>query len=85
MTVTATPTEAKPPKCTRRHCDEGECHDAEWCDAADSLHRIEQAMADAWREHWPVGHPERLADWRRSDLQPWRTVAEHLEGAGVDG
>jgi len=86
VTATAAPTEAKPPKCTLQHC-VGDCHSAEWCPAAESLARLarlEQAMADAWREHWPVGHPERLTDWRRTHLQPWRTVAEHLETVGVD-
>lgn len=45
---------------------------------------LDWAMADQWRQHWPVGHPERLTDWRRTHLQPWRTVAEHLETVGVD-
>lgn len=83
MTATAAPTEAKPPKCTLQHC-VGDCHSAEGCPAAKSLARLHRALGVAWREHWPVGHPERLTDWRRTHLQPWRTVAEHLETVGVD-
>lgn len=83
MTATAAPTEAKPPKCTLQHC-VGDCHSAEWCPAAESLARLEQAMAEQWRQHWPVGHPERLTDWKRTELQPWATVAQYLEADGGD-
>lgn len=76
------PTAPKPPECTRRHCDNGDCDP---CDLnhidEDHLWGLDRAMAAAWLEHWPVGHPERLTDWRRSDLQPWRTVAQYLEAA----
>lgn len=46
-------------------------------------HDLDHAMAEQWRQHWPVGHPERLTDWRRTHLEPWATVAQHLDSAGV--
>lgn len=45
------------------------------CDKA----HLDEAMADQWRQRWPVGHPERLADWKRTELEPWATVARYLE------
>lgn len=78
-TVPAPKTPPEPPTCNRDHCDDGDCEPCE--DAHWDLNDLDHAMATAWLEHWPVGHPERLTDWRRTHHQPWRTIAEHLEAA----
>jgi hypothetical protein len=38
--------------------------------------RIDAAIAAAFREVGPAD--ERYLDWRKSDVEPWRTIARNL-------